>query len=164
MGKCILLVDDDLASLELSCQVLETAGHLVVAVSTGLEARQALDAIEFDVIVTDIFMPDMDGLELIRHICGHDLDVAIIAISGGSCFTREGFLPIALAMGADLVLQKPVLPGALRRAVERVAIDRTKGMRCRIPEPSAASSVSLAGQGPGFETGRDPAVRRASGP
>jgi len=144
MSKLILLADDDRASLELSRRALEQAGHLVVAASSGLEARRALDAGRFDVVVTDIFMPDMDGLELIRYICKSGRTAPIIAMSAGCSRTALGFLPVASALGADMVLQKPVLPSVLRRAVEEVAIDPSKGVRWTTPEPCGSVSAMLA--------------------
>jgi len=122
----MLVVDDEPTSLELMAKALRRAGHLVVTTSNGVEAQQALSAARFEVVVTDIFMPEMDGLELIRHICGTSPDTPIIAVSGGSSIMGQGFLPIALALGADVVLRKPVLPRALCQAVEGLTIDRNR--------------------------------------
>jgi CheY-like chemotaxis protein len=141
MHKLILLVDDDLASLALARQVLERSGHLVITATTGLDARRALDAAKFDVVVTDIFMPDMDGLELIRHICNTGRSSPIIAMSGGS--GAPNFLPVAEALGADLVLQKPVSPSALLRAVDDVSVDPAKGLRRASAAMSPVSEASV---------------------
>jgi CheY-like chemotaxis protein len=142
MNKLILLVDDDLASLALARHALERAGHLVITATTGLDAQRALDAASFDVVVTDIFMPDMDGLELIRHICNSGRTSPIIAMSGGG--GAPNFLPVADALGADMVLQKPVAPSALVRAVDQVAVDLTKGVRRAMPIAPVVSEASVS--------------------
>jgi CheY-like chemotaxis protein len=111
-------------------RALQRAGHLIIGADSGVEACQALAAARFDIVVTDIFMPDMDGLELIRHICTTNPSMPIIAISGDTGATSLSFLPIAEALGADVVLPKPISPASLRDAVDRVAIDPGKGTRC----------------------------------
>jgi len=129
MPKLILVVDDEPASLALMTKALQRAGHLVISATSGVEARQLLGDALFDVVVTDIFMPEMDGLELIRHICATSPATPIIAISGGPAAPSHNFLPIAEALGADMVLAKPVSPTALRYAVDDVMIDLAKGTR-----------------------------------
>jgi DNA-binding response OmpR family regulator len=149
MPKFILLVDDDRASLELSRHALERAGHVVIIASDGLAAKRALDAANFDLIITDIFMPDLDGLELIRHICTSGRTMPIIAMSGGGSAATVGFLPVASALGADMVLQKPVLLRTLLEAVEQVVVDPTKRMRRKKPAPSIPGSSILGSEEPG---------------
>jgi CheY-like chemotaxis protein len=143
MPKLILVVDDEPAALALMTKALQRAGHLVIGASSGGEARQALDAARFDVVVTDIFMPDMDGLELIRHICATSPATPIIAISGGPAAPTHNFLPIAAALGADLVLSKPLSPAALRHAVDEVIVDLTRGARATALAHMAQGSVMM---------------------
>ena len=143
MPKLLLVVDDELASQALMTKALQRAGHLVIAASSGVEARQALDAARFDAVITDIFMPDMDGLELIRHICTTAPETPIIAISGGATASAQNFLAIAAALGADMILPKPISPAALRHAVEEVAVDFSKGTRCMTAERIAEASRML---------------------
>ncbi|MEI9986281.1 MAG: response regulator [Aliidongia sp.] len=128
MPRLILLVDDEPASLEMLAGALRRAGHLVITASSGIHAQRALKCATFDIVVTDIFMPDMDGIELIRHICTTGQLMPIIAMSSGQG-AGTGFLSIATALGADMVLPKPVLPSDLLRAVEQVAVDPTRGVR-----------------------------------
>lgn len=152
MSKLVLVVDDEPASQALMVMALQRAGHLVITASSGVGARQALQAARFDVVVTDIFMPEMDGLELIRHICATSPAMPIIAISGGPASPAHNFLPIAAALGADVVLAKPVSPAALRYAVDRVAVDVSKGARCMTVAHAAEASVMLGDQEAGAPT------------
>ena len=146
MPKLVLVVDDEPASQALMALALRRAGHLVVTASSGVGARHALAAAHFDAVVTDIFMPDMDGLELIRHICTASPTTPIIAISGGPAAPTHDFLPIAAALGADMVLSKPVSPAALRHAVETVTVDFGKGARCTMAAHAAEASAMLGNQ------------------
>jgi CheY-like chemotaxis protein len=131
-------------------RALQRAGHLVITAASGVDARQALDAARFDVVVTDIFMPDMDGLELIRHICATSATTPIIAISGGPATPTHNFLPIAAALGADMVLPKPVSPAALRYAVDRVTVDFDRAARCTITAHGTESSGMLSDREGGY--------------
>jgi two-component system chemotaxis response regulator CheY len=146
MSKLILLVDDEPASQALLARALQRAGHLVITASSGVDARLALEAARFDVVVTDIFMPDMDGLELIRHICATSVTTPIIAISGGPAAPAHDFLPIAAALGANMVLPKPVSPAALRYAVDKVVVDFDRSTRCTMAAHAVEASVMLGDQ------------------
>ncbi len=149
MPKLILVVDDEPASQALMAKALQRAGHLVITAASGVDARQALRAARFDAVVTDIFMPDMDGLELIRYICATSPATPIIAISGGPAGSAHNFLPIAAALGADMVLSKPVSPAALRNAVDTVAVDLSNGARCTMVAHAAAASAMVGDQAAG---------------
>ena len=149
MSKLILVVDDEPASQALMAKALQRAGHLVITASSGVDARLALEAARFDVVVTDIFMPDMDGLELIRHICATSATMPIIAISGGRAAPTHNFLPVAAALGADMVMAKPISPAALRHAVDQVAVDFDRGTRCTMTARAVEASVMLGDQGAG---------------
>jgi CheY-like chemotaxis protein len=143
MHKHVLLVDDDPAALQLARHVLECAGHTVAVAPNGLQAKWALGTATFDVVVTDIFMPEMDGLELMKHICETYQQTAVIAVSAGSSRIPLSFLPIAAALGADLVLDKPVPPRVLVEAIERIAIDRSKGIRSQKWEATGEAESKL---------------------
>ena len=64
----VLVVDDHELSRELFCKVLTAAGYAVRAVSDGLNARRHIKETRFDVVLTDVSMPEMDGLELLTKI------------------------------------------------------------------------------------------------
>lgn len=104
----ILLVDDH-EPVCISLQtMIEGMGHETVTATTGKQALNLQKSSPADVLVTDIFMPDMDGYELIQRF-RHDYPaVKIIAISGGIPRAPGGpYLEVAKKMGAQSVLRKP---------------------------------------------------------
>jgi len=103
----ILLVDDD-ATIRFGCaHVLEREGYRVTQAETGRVALQLLRRKKFDILITDVIMPEMDGLELIRSVRAVDPDIRIIAMSGGSFRLDLDFLSFASAFGANASLMKP---------------------------------------------------------
>ena len=78
----ILVIDDEPDIRSIMCRVLETAGHEVVAFGNGSGAIDHVKREPADLLITDIFMPDVEGLETIREIRRLRPDMPIIAISG----------------------------------------------------------------------------------
>jgi CheY-like chemotaxis protein len=113
----ILVVDDDDKVRQIICDALELHGHEVVAAGNGVLALERFSGGRFDLVITDIVMPEKEGLETIIEIRGLNPDVAILAISGGGSFTPGGYLKSALMLGADRALEKPF---SLERLVEAV--------------------------------------------
>ena len=115
----ILVVDDHPIMREVVCQILEDAGHQVRDAGDGQEALRKLSAARFDLVVTDIVMPEMDGIELIGEMRRRYPEVRVIAMSGGGeRFPLKDGLAIARRLGAGLTLNKPFLPEQLIQAVE----------------------------------------------
>ena len=104
----ILVVDDHVIMREVVCEILEDAGHVVHAASDGHEALRQVASHYFDLLVTDIVMPEMDGIELISEVRRRCPDTRIIAMSGGGeRFPTNDGLMIAQRVGAGLSLNKP---------------------------------------------------------
>ena len=101
----ILLIDDDDQLRRLFHSALEDAGYRVLSAAGGKEGMRLLHDQVVDVIVVDIFMPDMDGLELIQLLRKSRCASKIIAISGRSGATD--YLDIAKHLGAHDTLMKP---------------------------------------------------------
>jgi CheY-like chemotaxis protein len=116
----LLVVDDDKLVRETVCRVLVSAGYEVTAASEGEEAMTMLEAGAADVVIVDIFMPKMDGLEVIREIRARWPGVRILAMSGGSQRINTDMLSAARAFGADTSLAKPFLPSDLVAALRRL--------------------------------------------
>jgi len=117
----VLLTDDEMLIGETLSIVLGRAGHQVRTALNGLEAIRILDKDPIDVLITDVVMPDMDGLELIREVRKTDLKIGIIAISGGPRGKSFDFLPSAAKLGADRVLNKPIPHPDLLQAIEELS-------------------------------------------
>lgn len=125
----IMVVDDDPLLRSMAAQALTRAGHAVQEVDNGRDAARLLGGQEgsgVEVLVTDIFMPDMDGLELIQEARKASGELRIIAISAGSNRIPMDFLPMATAFGANAVLDKPVTPPVLVACVDRLLTEKGK--------------------------------------
>ncbi len=106
--KRILLVDD-VPAVRLSIRAtLEAVGYQVLEASDGKEALSLLDSQVVDLIVTDLWMPNLDGVELLKCLRAANANIRVIAISGGG-MRKPIDVSAALAQtwGADAVLYKP---------------------------------------------------------
>ncbi len=104
----ILVIDDDAIIRSLLARILSGAGHVPVEAKDGRDALRKLQDCQPAVIVTDIVMPEMDGIEFIRTLRRLAPTLPVIAISGGTARGgAELFLRTAKALGADAVLEKP---------------------------------------------------------
>ncbi|HLG88314.1 MAG TPA: response regulator [Alphaproteobacteria bacterium] len=118
----VLLIDDDDFTRRTIGRALERQGHRVTATENGRQALKRLRAEPAlaDLVMTDIMMPDMDGLELIRELRSVHPDIKIIAMSGGSSVNRMNFLPTAKMLGAHETLPKPCSGAEIQAAIERL--------------------------------------------
>ena len=116
----ILLVDDDVGVRQLVQRTLEGVGHRVVSAGDGRAASRAMAGDAFDLVITDLLMPDRDGLELIEELRRSYPWVRIIAMSGGGRVAAEEYLQIAKCLGANGLLGKPFHPKQLLATVEQV--------------------------------------------
>ena len=107
--KRILLVDDDQQFVETMSELLRLKGYVVFTSFDCVSAIELLDANEVDVLITDIVMPQYDGLELIITVREQFPKVKIIAISGGGKIDKKTYLLMATGLRADAVLEKPFL-------------------------------------------------------
>ena len=114
----ILLVDDDSAVLSMTERVLKRAGHEVVACSSGDQALATLAKFEFDVMVSDIQMPGISGLKLLRAVRDHDLDLPVVLVTGNPDVKTAAD---AVEYGAFRYLIKPVLGDELNAVVLHAA-------------------------------------------
>ena len=103
----ILLVEDDEQLRSMLRIVLDRAGHEVQEAGNGKEALEIYNRRPTDLIVTDIVMPDKEGLETILEFRRIYPDVKIIAMSGGGRTGAQNYLQLAKKLGADYILTKP---------------------------------------------------------
>jgi DNA-binding response OmpR family regulator len=116
----VLFVDDDLDAREAARVQLSTAGFTPLTAGNGLEALSLFDALVIDVVVTEIFMPDEDGIELIQDLRRRRPRLPIVAITDGGPRHDTTVLRVAAALGAGALLLKPFSADELDTAIRRV--------------------------------------------
>ena len=109
----ILFVDDNDDFRDSMALILMKAGFRVTPAPNGRDALELYDENPADVIVTDLIMPDMEGLELIKELRRRNREARIIAISGDGRFRPDSYLEFAKRIGASSVLAKPFDPSKL---------------------------------------------------
>ena len=114
----ILLVDDDESFRPMIASALERFGFDVVSAVNGREALKLFQEQRPDLVITDLIMPEKEGLETIRDLRLLAPDVRIIAMSGGGRNNPVCYLRIASQLGADQILPKPFSFQELLDAIE----------------------------------------------
>lgn len=124
MPSVLIIEDDDFVKNMLK-QTFERAGYMVETAENGLagikryQSRQSLFE-PFDVVITDLIMPDMEGIETIAALRKNNPKVKVIAISGGGKNRSEDYLNLAQKLGAKKTFTKPVDRDALLKAVKNL--------------------------------------------
>jgi len=114
----VLVAEDDADLRELLCRMLARGGHGAAHASNGREALKRFHERRFDVVITDMLMPEMDGIELIRALRVVRPGLPIIAISGVDEWAE--YLRIAIQLGARAALRKPIAAPQLLAAISEV--------------------------------------------
>jgi len=118
MDKVILVVDDSTTVRKFVAASLNMKGFRVVTAADGVEALERMPAEKFDLIITDLNMPDMDGFEFIRSLreTPEYRDIPIIVLSSMTDLKNKDY---ALELGALAFLEKPLSTEAIQREVFR---------------------------------------------
>lgn len=143
-GARILVVDDSPTTLEVLLRVLEGKGCSVVTAPSVGQALQELENGSFDLVVTDLKMPEVSGIELVRHVHENLRDTAVMMITGYA--TVEGAVE-AVKRGAVEYLAKPFTNEEFVQAVER-ALEIAKSRRVVEREEDVTSFKGLIGKSP----------------
>jgi DNA-binding response OmpR family regulator len=114
----VLVVDDEEPMVALLTDILRRRGYEVSAARTGQEAAEMLDQEQFDVVVSDIFMPDGTGIDLLAEMRLKGNEVAFIGMSGGHVGLYAPFAKVLSSLGATATLRKPFAAAELLGAVE----------------------------------------------
>jgi len=119
----ILVIDDDEIMLKTIQYILNKDGFNVVTAADGKEAFELLEYSAFDVVITDIRMPRVNGMEVISKIRGNKLNKHIGIIIVSMVIDKETIAD-ALEMGADYYLKKPIVVDELRESISRLMTAR----------------------------------------
>lgn len=114
----VLVIDDEAPIRSAVRRVLEREGHTVFEATDGAKAMLLVDQQRFDVVLTDIYMPNVDGLELLRHLRKAGGVPRMIAMSGAAAGGGTDLLETAKRLGASRVLPKPFTPDQLLEAIQ----------------------------------------------
>ncbi len=117
----ILIIEDDRMVGLLIKETLVAAGHGVRLADNGVAGLDLLEKHGADLVITDIVMPEMDGLEAINRLREKHPDLRVIAISGGGRWMNaKSYLKLSELLGASRTLNKPISPDGLLAQVEAV--------------------------------------------
>ena len=111
----ILIVDDDAPIRTLLRDILEEDGHLIREAADGQIGLMLYREAPADLVITDILMPERDGMEVTLALTQEFLDARVIAMTGAG--GDQNFLNVAKLFGARRVIQKPFTPDVIRRVV-----------------------------------------------
>lgn len=116
----VMIVEDDISLREMLREALEKRKYTVITAADGREAIAKFRPSVIDLVVTDLLMPEEDGLSVIMNIKHIKPETKIIAISGGGKAGPGSYLHIAMKLGADQVFSKPFLPSELVQKVREI--------------------------------------------
>ncbi|MGP3697210.1 response regulator [Rhodobacter sp. NSM] len=141
-GCSILVAEDNAINRQLLAEILRMAGHEVTLAEDGAEAAEAATARRFDLILMDVSMPRVDGLEATRQIRqgGASADAPIV---GATAHADPDRIPEFLAAGMNDVLVKPITRAALFRAIRHFTEGKTATEEKPVPEEATPSDTPL---------------------
>jgi YesN/AraC family two-component response regulator len=123
--KRILVIDDDFHVRDMLERLLRKAHHDVETAADGAEALRRHRQSPVDLVITDIIMPEKEGLEMIAEFRKEYPSVKLIAISGGGRIGPANYLKLATLLGAERTFAKPVDTSQLLSAIEELlALDK----------------------------------------
>lgn len=122
----ILVLDDEPSILLMIKKMLEKAGYEVSIASNGKEGMRLFEKDKHDLVISDIIMPEKEGLETIFELRRMHPNLKIIAISGGGRISPDGYLPGAKLLGANMVFQKPLVQKEFLSAVASLLAEHPK--------------------------------------
>lgn len=120
----VLLVDDDTLYLSYMSEILESEGFTVHTAMNGDEGLNYYSQSNPDLIITDIVMPEKEGLEFIMDIRTKDKGIPIIAVTGSEIGLNGNYLKAAKKFGANVILSKPLDPQLLIATMEQYLNNR----------------------------------------
>lgn len=116
----ILLIDDEQQVLEVLGEMLRLEGHEVECAGNGMEAMELSEQRDFDLVITDLIMPEKEGLETIVDLRKSSEDIPILAMSGGGRIGPRDYLETAKFVGANATLMKPFARAELIATIDEL--------------------------------------------
>ncbi len=117
----VLVIEDDPFFRDVMVEALERAGFRTQAAENGSVGLKIAMAQPLDIVVTDLFMPEKEGMETIRSLRDRFAFMPILVVSGGIAGQRSDFLGMSVRLGASAAISKPFLPSELVQAVRKLA-------------------------------------------
>jgi CheY-like chemotaxis protein len=114
----ILIIEDSADERQALADLLAGAGHRVYCAPNGKVALQLLRERRVELVITDMLMPEMEGVETIVALRRDHPEVKIIAVSGGGAFVPDNCLDLARNLGAQRVLTKPFTLGEILDSIQ----------------------------------------------
>ena len=118
-GRTVLVIDDDAAVSGLLQRILSGAGYHVLVAADGKMGMEAVEREAVDLVITDLVMPEQEGIETVNRLHVQRPNLPVIAISGAF---GGSFLKAAAMLGAAATLAKPIAADELLRVVERCMV------------------------------------------
>lgn len=119
----ILIIDDETNILLMLKKMLERAGYEIDLASNGEEGLRLFRNMPSDLVITDIIMPEKEGLETIREMKKMQPNMKIIAMSGGGKISADNYLETAKIFGASRIMEKPFTQQAMVSTVKELLED-----------------------------------------
>ena len=120
LEKSALLIDDDIVSLDILSALLEGFGYSVHRATSGPEALELIEQQEIDLVIVDMMMPKMNGIETVTHIRSLGLDMPIVAFTA---VDEETLHQEAVDSGCQKVITKPCRPQKLQAILKELFPD-----------------------------------------
>ncbi len=138
----ILLIDDDESLRPALRLILVHFGHTVIEARDGKEGLALFAHFQPDVLITDIVMPEKEGMAVLMELRNRPSTVKVIAMSGGGRQHAVDYLHMAKLLGADRVLAKPFSNETLVAAVNDVLAEREAHLPAKPPTPTTEPATS----------------------
>jgi DNA-binding response OmpR family regulator len=120
MSRQILIIEDDFAIRDLILQTLTKAGYEVIGAEDGVEGLNLFRENNPELVITDIVMPQKEGLQTIIELRQASPTVKVIAMSGGGRYSNTDYLKLAQKFGARRTVTKPFMREEMLTAVREV--------------------------------------------
>lgn len=117
----VLVIEDDPFFRDVMVEALERAGFQTRSAENGAVGLRIALEHPIDMVVTDLFMPEKEGMETIRSLRDRFAFMPILVVSGGISGQRSDFLGMSVRLGASAAISKPFLPSELVQAVRKLA-------------------------------------------